>query len=76
MTEKTFSQVCQATQRSIQGERLAREKVGADWLADLERQFADEFPASKPPIESIAQRAVEANVAADRKQVARPGRVE
>lgn len=50
-----------------------REKVGADWLADLERQFQDEFPAPKPPIESIAQRAVEANVAADRSKQSRFG---
>lgn len=52
---------------------MTREPVGRDWLADLERQFADEFPASKPPIESIAQRAVEANVAADRSKQQRFG---
>lgn len=50
-----------------------REPVGKDWLADLERQFQDEFPAPKPSIESIAQRAVEANVAADRSKQPRYG---
>lgn len=54
---------------------MTREPIGNDWLQDFRDRFADEFPAPpKPPLETISQRAVEANVAADRKQVGRPGR--
>ncbi len=53
---------------------MTREPVGNDWLQDFRDRFADEFPApSKPPIETIAQRAVEANVAADRSKQNRFG---
>lgn len=53
---------------------MTREPVGNDWLQDFRDRFADEFPApSKPSIETIAQRAVEANVAADRSKQQRFG---
>lgn len=54
---------------------MTRSPIGNDWLQDFRDKFSEEFPEQpKTPIESIAQRAVEANVAAERKQVARPGR--
>lgn len=54
---------------------MTREPIGNDWLQEFRDKFSEEFPEQpKPPIETIAQRAVEANVAAERKQVQRPGR--
>ncbi|WP_158008731.1 hypothetical protein [Rhizobium sp. AC27/96] len=49
-----------------------REPVGHDWLEEFRHRFSDEFPDE--PENAIARRAVERNVAADRKQVERPGR--
>ncbi|NTI80410.1 hypothetical protein [Rhizobium rhizogenes] len=50
-----------------------REPVGRDWLEDFRDRFVDEFP--NEPENAVARRAVERNVAADRKQVERPGSV-
>jgi hypothetical protein len=54
---------------------MTREPICFDWLETFRREFPEEFPTpEKPAIEQAAQRAIEKNVAADRKQIERPRR--
>jgi len=68
MTKAAFDKIHEGLTEAL---ALVRsEPVGERWLEEFRAKFEDEFPAE----DKIAQRSIEANVAADRSKQSRFGR--